>query len=110
MQNCSTWGQPGTFRLFLRTNLSHASVVARSPPITVVVNPDYDIASADSQFVLPCLKNDIKPFSVRRPACAALNDKIRVYGQGECAHARARSLVQDSKYSVQIKGLNIPHT
>ena len=82
--NCSTWGQPGTFRLFLRTNLSHAAVVARSAPITVVVNPDYEIKSADSQFVLPCLKNDIKPFSVRRPACAAVNDKIRVYGQGEC--------------------------
>ena len=81
--NCSTWGQPGTFRLFLRTNLSHAAVVARSAPITVVVNPDYEIKSADSQFVLPCLKNDIKPFSVRRPACAAVNDKIRVYGQGE---------------------------
>ena len=81
--NCSTWGQPGTFRLFLRTNLSHAAVVARSAPITVVVNPDYEIKSVDSQFVLPCLKNDIKPFSVRRPACAAVNDKIRVYGQGE---------------------------
>jgi hypothetical protein len=81
--NCSTWGQPGTFRLFLRTNLSHASVVARSAAIRVVVNPDYKVKSVDSEFVLPCLKNDIKPFSVSRPACAAVDDKIRVYGQGK---------------------------
>ncbi len=87
--NCSTWGQPGVFRLFLRTNLSHTSVVARSSPIVVHVNPDYKVESVDSQFVLPCLKNDIKPFSVRRPACAAVDDKIRVYGQGKSKTRRS---------------------
>ena len=33
--NCSVWGQSGTFRLFLRTNLSHAAVVARSDAVQV---------------------------------------------------------------------------
>ena len=84
--NCSVWGQSGTFRLFLRTNLSHASVVTRSAAILVKDNPGYAVRSEESQYVFPCLRNDIKPFSVIRPKCASDRDKLRVYGQGMHSH------------------------
>lgn len=84
--NCSTWGQSGTFRLFLRTNLSHAAIVARSSAIVVRDNPGYGLKSEEAQFIFPCLENDIKPFSVVRPKCASDRDKVRVYGQGKCAN------------------------
>ncbi len=81
--NCSLWGQSGTFRVFLRTNLSHAAVVARSDAIRVDQNSAYAVRSLESQFVLPCLGEDIKPLAVDRPRCSGLRDRIRVYGQGE---------------------------
>ena len=86
--NCSVWSSSGVFRLFLRTNLSHAAVIARSPAVSVSVNREYSVSSPEADFVLPCLREDVKPVFVRRPKCAANNDKIRVYGQGKITHAR----------------------
>ena len=81
--NCSVWGQSGTFRLFLRTNLSHAGIVARSAPIRVGVNRDYQVKNVEAPFVLPCVGDDVKVVEVRNPRCADANDRIRVYGQGQ---------------------------
>lgn len=81
--NCSVWGQSGTFRLFLATNLSHSAVISRSEAIQIEPNSDFSIQSLESQFVFPCLNQDIKPLEVRRPQCDGLNDRIRVYGQGK---------------------------
>ena len=78
---CSIWGQPGIFRIFLRTNLTHMAVVARSAPILVDLNLEYKL---DSFFtaIYPCQPNDNKVITVKRPKCAPLSDKVRAYGQG----------------------------
>eukprot|EP00094_Tigriopus_californicus_P002139 TCALIF_02062-PA protein Name:"Similar to thbs1 Thrombospondin-1 (Xenopus laevis)" AED:0.16 eAED:0.09 QI:0/0.83/0.57/0.85/1/1/7/160/1139 len=80
--NCSVWGQSGTFRLYLRTNLSLASVVARSSAIRVHENRDFQIKNEEAPFVLPCLTNDAKAISVRSPHCSSSHDSIKVFGQG----------------------------
>ena len=77
---CSVWGQPGTYRMFLRTNLTHMAVVSRSQAIIVDASPEYKLGSYFSS-IFPCPPNDIKTITVRRPKCSPLSDKIRAYGQ-----------------------------
>ena len=79
---CSVWGQKGTFRVFLATNLTHMAVVARSEVISVETNVEYELGSFFSS-VYPCPPNDIKAITVKRPKCAPVSDKIRAYGQGK---------------------------
>ena len=78
---CSVWGQKGTFRVFLATDLTHMAVVARSDVISVETNVEYELGSFFSS-VYPCPPNDIKTITVKRPKCAPVSDKIRAYGQG----------------------------
>lgn len=80
--NCSLWGQEGIFQVFLTTDLTHASIVERSSPIRVRTNQEYNLESYFSSTVLPCPPQDIRAIKVRRPQCAGVDDKIRVYGQG----------------------------
>ncbi|CAB4069890.1 unnamed protein product [Lepeophtheirus salmonis] len=78
--NCSYWGQEGTYRTFLRTDLTHVPIIARSKPIVVERNPVYRL-STNYKSIYPCLENDIKPINVERPFCASGSDRIQVYGQ-----------------------------
>ena len=39
--------------------------------------------SPESQFVLPCLGEDVRRQEVDRPECPGVADRVRVYGQGE---------------------------
>ncbi len=82
--DCSVWGQSGTFRVFLRANLTHSGVVARSEAVRVESNPEYAISSPEAQFVLPCVGRDnVRALEVGRPKCSGVQDRIRVYGQGK---------------------------
>ena len=69
------------FRVFLTSDLTHAAIIERSGPIKVTTNREYHLESfLDS--VPPCHENEVVPINVRQPKCSAIDDKIRVYGQG----------------------------
>ena len=81
--DCSVWGSEGVFRVFLRTNLTHMGIIARSKPITVVTNTEYNLGVMDFGSIYPCPNQDVRPVTVTRPQCAPESDKVRAYGQGK---------------------------
>ena len=81
--DCKVWGSEGIFRIFLRTNLTHMGIFARSRPITVITNTEYDLGVIDFGSIYPCPNKDVRPVTVTRPQCSPIADKIRAYGQSK---------------------------
>jgi hypothetical protein len=83
--DCSVWGRPGTYRLFLvAVNVSHAAVVSRSPQVRVEAAA-VTLTSPETRFALPCRPGDVRPLLVDGPRCPAARDRVRLYGQGKPA-------------------------